>query len=174
MTGAQLGEGLLMQLRRLAFERAVEVFVGIELGTVAGERVNGDGLSLLHQPSFDRSTVMHAHVVEEEINFAPARLSDQSGHELDEPVRVEGAGINHPPRKAPVRHRALDGGPIALGLLAGHRRLAAGGVPPRDLGLIVHARLIAPEDFGSLGFGARGDERIGVREPLTDVLGFCS
>lgn len=150
--------------------------MGLDAGwlPVAGSKLRGSLLvelsgvprsGRLRQPSFHRSTVMQAQVVDDQTDLSPARLLDQSGQEFDQPVGVQCPGINDPPRTALARHRAHDGEPKAFGGLAHHRCLTAWRVTPGANRLTVHAGLIAPEDLGSFGFGARREES----EPL-----FCT
>src|SRR4051812_1938182 len=156
--------------QRVSLDVLVEALGGVELGAVAGQKVQLDELRVSGDPVAHEARAVSWVSVEDQHDLAALGVADQAleevqkqraGEALVEDAEAQRAGVGD--RGDHVRLKALAG---ALG----HRGLT--DRRPRAPGAVIAAQagLVGPQDLGALPVGALDDLRVALLKPRPDGL----
>ena len=143
----------------------IEQLVRLQIRGIAGQIEGLDLVGIGLQPLFDQLRVMDTPIVQNQEELSPL-VAGQPFQEADQDLRMQRAGEDIPAHLPLVGHRRNHAEAGAIAVDAQHRRLTPGRITA--LAHIVGSQpgFIAPVDLRSLLFGALGDLRIGLIEPL--------
>ena len=124
----------------------VEIFIGIELRTVAGKVEQFQRMGMLLDPTFDFDGEVHGMTVQNQKHF-PIGVPHQSPQKLEHDCGSEPLFEYHECRLAPVGDRGDHVAAEAFARAGDHRRLATQSVARASLMIASQAHFVAPVDL---------------------------